>query len=205
MSNCAHSAPEWVSAIVEIPDAHCSRVVYTGPGVCRVRRRTVGAIHGLAIALTLLVWLASLIALVALPIQLRQARRASQRQEFARPRVRTIDRFRAAARMVSFGPRRARQMDGVSQQHTAYRPRPPYPAAQRVQSPPDEMTRRQRRVDANGPQSQYPNWSSDPERKYRTLQSIAAVRQQSDGRGLSTRERRAQPPAPRDRREQYDR
>lgn len=181
-----------------------------------------GAVHGLAIVLAFLVWLASLIALVVLPIQFLQARRANQRQEPVpvRQRVRTIDRFRAAARMVSWGPRRARQMDGISQQHTAYRPGPQYPGAQ--QRPPrEEPTRRQPRVNPNGsrsqfpngPQSQYPNWSGDPERKYRTLQSIAAVQKQQqsqpqpDWRGGSTRERRAQQPPPpqqRDRRDPYD-
>ncbi len=169
-----------------------------------------GAVHSVAVILVLIAWVGSLIALVVLPVQLRRALRTARSREqpeqpYARPRVRTIDRVRAAARWASWGPRRAvSHLPGISRQQTAYRPGPPYPMAQRGQRPPDDMPRRAWRPDANYPQRQ-PLWPPDPERKLNTLLSATAVRPRPDGRMPPKQAGRDQPPPrPRSRRAPYD-
>ena len=161
-----------------------------------------GAIRSVVVILSLIAWFGSLAALVVQLVLLRQSLRADQRraQPYVRPRVRTIDRFRAAARRLSWGPRTVDRLPGISRQATAYRPRPPYPMAQRGPRPPDDTSWRARRPDVNDPQRQ-PLWppDPDPDRKLRTLASATAVRPRADGRTPPARGGRDQPPPPQSR------
>ncbi len=142
-----------------------------------------GSMHGVAVALTLVAWFGSLIALVVLFVLLRRSPRANQgrvEQYRARPRVRTIDRVRAAARWAGWRaetgtadrlPGASREQTayrrGFSQQQTAYRPGPYSPQAQRGQRLADEPTRRMpnfvdestRRVPQPGPRYPRPGES----------------------------------------------
>ncbi len=175
-----------------------------------------GAVHSVAVILALIAWFGSLVALVVLPIQLLRARRAEQHfeqpyeQPYApRPRVRTLDRFRAAARRLSWGPRNANRLPGISREQTAYRPAPPSPnpMPRRGPRPPDDMPRRAWRPDAHYPQRQ-PLWppdpDPDPERRYHTLLSATAVRPRPDGRTPPRQGGRNQPPPPRNSRVPYE-
>jgi hypothetical protein len=161
----------------------------------------VGAVRSIVIVFALITWFGSLATLVVLLVQLRRSLRANQGQVGARPRVRTIDRIRAAARWRGRGPETIDRMPGISRQETAYRPGPPYPQAQRNSRLPEDTSWRLRRPDANDPQRRFPDWSDDPERKLHTLQSATVVRPRVDGRTPPGRGRRDEPPPPRSRRD----
>jgi hypothetical protein len=172
----------------------------------------VGAVRSVAIILALIAWFGSLVTLVVQLVLLRRSLRADRRHEqprgrpHMRPRVRTIDRFRAAERRLSWGPRTIDRLPGISRQETAYRPGSPYPMAQRGPRPPDNTPRRARRPEMSSPQRQ-PLWppDPDPERKPHTLLSATAVRPRPDGRTPPARGGHDQPPPPRSRRVPFDR
>ncbi len=122
-----------------------------------------GAVHGVAVALTLIAWFGSLVALVVLSALFVRARQAQANQPLARPRVRTIDRVRAAARWAGWraATDTADRMPGVSREQTAYRPGPRAPQAQRGSRLPDEPTRRVPRV-VDQPTGRMPRYADQP-------------------------------------------
>ena len=122
-----------------------------------------GAVRNVAVVLTLIAWFGSLVALVVLIALLVRARQAQANQPLARPRVRTINRVRAAARWAGWraGTDTADRMPGVSREQTAYRPGPRAPQAQRGSRLPDEPTRRVPRV-VDQPTGRMPRYANQP-------------------------------------------
>jgi hypothetical protein len=181
----------------------------------------VGAMHSMAVILTLVAWFGSLIAMIVLVVILRNAQGAQHdAQQPGRTRVRTIDRLRAAARWASWReetadrmPRMPRRetidrMPGISRQQTALRPGPAarYPMAQRGQRPPGDAPRRSRSEEADDAPRRPGGWAPDSSRRYPTLESASTVVQPRPGwRTPPAPGRRDQSPPPRDRRTPYDR
>jgi hypothetical protein len=122
-----------------------------------------GAVRNVAVVLTIVAWFGSLVALVVLAVLLVRARQAQANQPPARPRVRTIDRVRAAARWAGWraGTDTADRMPGVSREQTAYRPGPRAPQGQRGSRLPDEPTRRVPRV-MDQPTGRMPRYADQP-------------------------------------------
>jgi len=169
-----------------------------------------GAVRGMIIFLTLIAWFGSLVALVALPLLLRRSLRTDRQgaQPRVRPRVHTIDRLRAAGRWVTSGPRTIGRLPGTMRQDTAYRRRPAYPMTQqtqRVPRGPVDAPRQGRRPDARASNGDFIDWSSDPTRQFRTLQTAKVVRQRPNRPNSPAWEERDQPQPPRNRRAPSDR
>jgi hypothetical protein len=167
-----------------------------------VRRWGMGSARDMLVILTLIAWFGSLIALVVLLVLLRRSLRADRYSP--RPRVRTIDRLRAAARWANWGPQTVDRLPGTIRQDTAYRQGTVYPTTQRVPRPPVDMPRQGRRADARPPSVAPVDWSSDPDRRYRTLQSAKVVRQQPSSRNSPAWDESDQPQRPRNRRAPFD-
>jgi hypothetical protein len=185
--------------------AHRLPLVYTELYVCW-EEAGMGAVRGMIIILTLIAWFGSLVALVALPLLLRRSLRTDR--QGVRPRVHTIDRLRAAGRLVSWGPRTIGRLPGTMRQDTTYRRRPAYPMTQqtqRVPRGPVDAPRHGRRPDARASSVDPIDRSSDPDRRFRTLQTAKVVRQRSNWPNSPAWEERDQPQPPRNRRAPFDR